>query len=114
MANSMRTDAPRAMCLSTVFLLGSLLAPGGEAEAGDAEAGRAKSKPCVVCHGVDGNSPQPINPKLAGQHEEVLINAMRAYQDKRRVHPVKQALMRPLSDEDIRDLAAYFASQPCR
>jgi cytochrome c553 len=97
------------LCIVTCGLL--LTAP---LHAGDAEAGKAKSKPCAMCHGVDGNSTSPVNPRLAGQYEEALIAAMLAYQEGTRQAQPMQAYMQPLSKQDIEDLAAYYASQPCK
>lgn len=83
----------------------------GTANAGNPEAGKAKSKPCAACHGVDGNSQAPDFPKLAGQHADYLARALHDYKTGAR----KNAIMAPqaanLSKRDIEDLAAYFASQ---
>lgn len=81
---------------------------------GDPQAGKAKSAACAGCHGVDGNSIQPIYPKLAGQHAKYLELAMKAYRSKQRKGG-NTAMMYPmvanLSDQDIKDLAAYFSQQ---
>lgn len=79
--------------------------------AGDPEAGRAKATTCAACHGPDGNSTVAVNPKLAGQHADYLVLAMKAYQDGTRQVPIKQGLMKPLSEQEIEDLAAFYAAQ---
>ena len=80
--------------------------------AGNPEAGKAKSKPCAACHGVDGNSSAPDFPRLAGQNEDYLAKALGDYRRGDR----KNAIMAPqaanLSQRDIADLAAYFSRQP--
>ncbi|MDH3465558.1 MAG: cytochrome c [Gammaproteobacteria bacterium] len=95
-------------------LAASYVAAAGFAQAaGDAEAGKNNSASCAACHGADGNSVIPTNPKLAGQHTEYLVAAMKAYKDGgTRNDPLKKGLMMPLSDQDIENLAAYYSSLP--
>lgn len=81
------------------------------AAAGNPAAGKAKSAACAACHGPDGNSPTPAFPKLAGQNDDYLIHALKAYRSKTRVNAIMNEQAARLSDEDIADLAAYFASQ---
>jgi len=84
------------------------------AHAGDVEAGKAKSATCAACHGADGNSMAPTFPKIAGQGERYLIKQIKDIRDGNRTSG-QVASMKPfvtgLSDEDIADLAAYFAAQ---
>lgn len=81
------------------------------AVAGDAAVGKAKSASCAACHGADGNSPSPGFPKLAGQHESYIAKQLRDYKSGKRVNATMNAMVLPLSEQDIDDLAAYFASQ---
>lgn len=81
------------------------------AVAGDAAVGRAKSATCAACHGPDGNSPSPGFPKLAGQHESYIAKQLREFKSGKRVNATMNAMVLPLSEQDIDDLAAYFASQ---
>lgn len=81
------------------------------AAAGNAAAGKAKSTACASCHGADGNSPSPAFPKLAGQNDDYLVHALKAYRDKTRVNAIMNGQAANLSDQDIADLAAYFSSQ---
>ena len=99
------------MKLLKIVLACALLSGSGVVLAGDAAAGKAKSTTCAACHGADGNSTIPANPRLAGQHENYLVQAMRDYKSGARSNPVMAGMVAPLSDEDIQDLAAYFASQ---
>lgn len=80
--------------------------------AGDAANGQALSATCAACHGPDGNSPLDTNPKLAGQYESYLVQALQAYRSGDRQNPIMAGFAAALSDQDIADLAAYFASQP--
>jgi len=85
----------------------------GAAYAADIEAGRTKSASCMGCHGADGNSPSPLNPSLAGQKEQYLVTTMLDYKNGKRQHSVMQAMLTPLSEDDIRDVAAFYAAQKC-
>ncbi len=83
----------------------------GVALAGDAAAGKAKAAMCASCHGPDGNSPAPAFPKLAGQHEAYLVDAMKQYKSGARKNAMMKPMVDPLSDADIANLAAFYASQ---
>lgn len=78
---------------------------------GDAEAGQGKSAICAACHGMDGNSTVPTWPKLAGQHEQYLARQIRLIKSGDRMVPEMAGITPGLSEQDIDDLAAYFASQ---
>lgn len=96
-----------------VVLLALILAgvaPSGLA-AGDPAAGQQKSATCSACHGPDGNSINPMWPKLAGQHAEYTKKQLEDFQAKRRENAQMSPMAAPLSEQDISDLAAYFASQ---
>lgn len=75
----------------------------------------ADDQGCAACHGGDGNSPegmQPPSPILAGQYADFLYQALRQYQDGRRNNAVMVGQAQNLDDRDMRDLAAFYASQP--
>ena len=78
---------------------------------GDAAAGKQKAVICAACHGVDGNSVNPIWPKLAGQHEVYLAKQIRAFRSGERKDPTMAPMVSLLKEEDIDDVAAYYASQ---
>ena len=78
--------------------------------AADVEAGRQKSASCAGCHGVDGNSPSPANPSVAGQKEQYLVTTMLDYKNGKRQHTLMQAVLTPLSEADINNLSAYTES----
>jgi cytochrome c553 len=66
---------------------------------------------CAACHGVDGNSPIPVNPSLAGQHPGYLYKQLADFKAGRRKNAAMNAIVANLSNDDLRDLAAYFAAQ---
>ncbi|MDR9406683.1 MAG: cytochrome c [Spiribacter sp.] len=90
-----------------------LLAPALSTAQGDIEAGRAKAYTCLGCHGVDGYRnayPSFRVPKLGGQHAAYIVSALKAYQAGDREHVTMQAIAGTLSEEDMQDIAAYFAA----
>ena len=88
------------------------------AQAADLEAGQkiADAPPseqvCAACHGADGNSVASANPSLAGQHAKYLESQLKAFKSGERKNPIMAGLAKPLSRQDIDNLAAYFGSLP--
>ena len=82
--------------------------------AADPAAGAVKAATCGGCHGPDGNSPNPVWPKLAGQQAPYLEKQLRDFQAARRSNPMMSAMAAPLSPQDIVDVASYFSSLPLR
>jgi cytochrome c553 len=79
---------------------------------GDAAAGQAKAAACGACHGPDGNSVNPAWPKLAGQHPQYLAKQYASFKSGDRKDPVMSGQAALLAtDQDVADVAAYFASQ---
>jgi len=99
--------------LNGILIAALLLAalPGTLQAKGDAAAGKAKAQVCEACHGPDGKSIAPIYPNLAGQHESYLVKALADYRAGRRTNAIMAPMAANLSDQDIEDLAAWFASQ---
>lgn len=89
----------------------SLSVAGNALAAGNAAAGKAKSQVCAACHGADGNSMSPDFPKIAGQHEEYLYKQLKQYKSGDRANAIMAGQVAGLSDQDMRDLAAFYASQ---
>ncbi|VAW96064.1 Cytochrome c4 [hydrothermal vent metagenome] len=79
--------------------------------AGDAAVGKGKSQVCAGCHGVDGNATIPNYPKLAGQHANYLVSQMQAFKSGKRNEAIMKGQVANLKEQDMQDLAAYFASQ---
>ena len=82
--------------------------------AGNAEAGAAKSATCGACHGADGMREVPLwtggNSHLAGMDPQRFANALNAYRFGQRFHPMMQFFVLPMSDKDVVDMGAYYAS----
>ena len=78
--------------------------------AGDAAAGRRKALQCQTCHGLDGLSKLPEAPHLAGQPEPYLVKSLNDYRTGTRKHDMMSLVVQPLTDEDVADLAAYYAA----
>lgn len=78
---------------------------------GSVEAGATKAGVCLACHGVNGNSTNPEWPSLAGQGARYLAEQLALFRDGKRTNPVMRPLAMGLSDQDIEDLAAYYAAQ---
>jgi cytochrome c553 len=92
----------------------ALLLAGTTQAAGNAAAGRTKAaQVCAACHGADGGKPTaPENPILAGQHQDYLLKALKDYKAGKRNNAIMKGFAATLSDQDMQDLAAWFASQP--
>jgi cytochrome c553 len=98
--------------LLAVAMLAAVLGMNDAALAeGSAEAGRDKSVVCAACHGPDGNSPNPEWPALAGQHASYTVAQLEAFKDGRRENPLMTPMAMGLSEQDMKDLAAYYESQ---
>jgi len=81
--------------------------------AADVSAGAAKVKQiCQACHGLDGNATIPDYPKLGGQYPDYIAKALRDYKSGARKNPIMAGMAAPLTDADIANVAAYYASQP--
>jgi cytochrome c553 len=109
---SMTVASPALRGLALGGLLAALTFATPALAGGDATAGQTKSAVCAACHGPGGNAPiSPEYPKLAGQHDDYLRNALHDYQKGARKDPVMSAQAANLTPQDILDLAAYFSSQ---
>jgi len=95
--------------LSVSLLLLALIA--GPALAGDAAAGAQKAAICGACHGATGSSVNPEWPNLAGQHESYIVAQLQSFKQATRDNPLMMPNAAALSDQDMQDLAAHFASQ---
>ena len=82
--------------------------------AGDPKAGQLKTSMCAGCHGIPGwRTAYPTVysvPKLGGQHADYIVAALKAYKTGERTHPSMKGIAASLSDQDMEDLAAYYAS----
>lgn len=97
-------------CLIACLFLFSVLPALG----GDPALGKKKSAVCTACHGPAGVSNNPIWPNLAGQKEQYLIKQLKAFKSGERKEPTMLPFITPLSEEDIKNLAAYYSSLSCK
>lgn len=81
---------------------------------GNADAGATKAAVCAACHGPAGNSANPEWPKLAGQHASYVVQQLKMFKSGERKNPVMSPQAAGLSEQDMKDLAAYFAKQPAQ
>lgn len=77
---------------------------------GDPVAGKAKTATCVACHGAAGISSIPMYPNLAGQHAQYIVKQLKAFKDGTRKEPSMSPMAKPLSVQDMEDIAAYYES----
>lgn len=93
------------MCIAMLMVVSPL-------QAQDVEAGKAKAMVCAACHGANGISVIPDYPNLAGQKVKYLESSIKAYRDGERKNPIMSPMASGLTDADIANIAAYFASLP--
>jgi cytochrome c553 len=117
MIRSTRKTVP-ALALAAALaacVAGGAFAPNAMAQ-GDPAKGREKIQACAGCHGIEGyRTAYPevyAVPRIAGQHEAYLAKALQAYKSGERNHPSMRAIASSLSDEDMANLAAYYARAP--
>lgn len=94
----------------TILCAAAIATAATTASAGDPVAGKAKSVACAGCHGADGMAPVPTYPNLAGQNEAYIISTLKGFRDGTRKNAMMSPMAKPLSDSDIENLAAYYAS----
>ncbi len=80
------------------------------ATAANLQAGKSKAYACTACHELDGSSQRPDAPHIGGQVEPYLAEQLHLFKNGKRQHPVMNVVAQGLSDEDIEDLAAWFAA----
>jgi len=78
---------------------------------GDATAGQGKAAVCGACHGMDGNSTDPANPRLAGQSEQYIAAQLAEFKSGKRNNPIMMGFASALSEQDMHDIGAYFATK---
>ena len=78
---------------------------------GDAAVGRSKAAICATCHGAEGNSGLPMNPKLAGQNATYITKQLMDYKSGVRSNQTMSAMVLNLSEQDMQDISAWYSSQ---
>jgi cytochrome c553 len=94
---------------ASVAILALFAAFGIAHAAGDPEAGKAKAATCAGCHGANGEGVAP-NPPLAGLSEDQIVQALQDYKSGKRANPLMKSLAGTLSDQDMSNIGAYYAS----
>lgn len=110
--------AARAAALTAVFALAAwAAAPAFAAEAAkpafkpDMARAQKLAETCVACHAADGTRGLPANPILQGQHADYLFKQLSEFKSGKRVNPIMQGMVAPLSEEDMKHLAAFYAGK---
>ena len=111
MNDGSRMKMKNTMIKNSLLALLLMSLPLAVAAKGDPASGKEKAKVCEACHGLDGKSVDASYPNLAGQHASYLQKSLADYRSGRRTNPVMAGMAGPLTDEDIKDLAAWYASQ---
>ena len=101
------------MNLRKITIAFSLLAlvPTLATAAGDPAQGKEKSAVCQACHGATGIAVHSIYPNLAGQHQDYLVRSLEGFRDGSRPNAIMSGFAAGLSDSDIEDISAWYASQ---
>lgn len=105
------------VAIAAGFVANSVSFAQSQSRVGDRERGKALSNTCLGCHGIPGYKnayPNYSVPKLEGQHPEYLVSALQAYRAGERSHITMHAQASSLSDQDMADIAAYFANEPLK
>ena len=104
----MKKQVLLSTAIAAIFVIGGYV--GSAMAEGDAAAGKAKAAGCAGCHGAIGQGVKP-NPALAGKSEGEIVQALKDYKSGKRANPVMKSLSTPLSDQDMANLGAFYASQ---
>jgi cytochrome c553 len=104
--------------LTTIAVCALLGVAGSAQAAGNPDAGKQKATTvCAACHGPTGVSSVPTYPNLCGQKAEYLVSSMQAYKEGQRsgsMAAIMAPMAKPLTDQEIQDVAAYYSNQPCK
>lgn len=106
-----------ALLLSSLMLAATAHAnePAGDPAKPDlAKGGAISSQVCAACHTADGSRGSPANPILQGQHAEYLAKQLTEFKSGKRKNPVMSGMAAPLSDDDVRNVAAFYASKAAK
>ena len=105
------TDAVEAAPVAEVATPVAPAVDTGPAKAGDPVVGQTKAGACAACHGVDGNSIDPQYPSIAGQHELYIARQLKLFKSGERMNPIMVGMATPLTEQDMRDIGAYYSTQ---
>jgi cytochrome c553 len=100
----------KALVPVLLLLLGSTHGTAETTDSALIEAGRSKAAACMACHGVEGVSNNDLWPNLAGQRRLYLVKATKDYRDGHRQDVMMTPMAKPLSDQDIEEISAFYSS----
>ncbi len=107
----MKRIVTQVLTYATIWMVYNTVAIADQNAIGNIEAGRTKSAACAGCHMPDGNAVNPEWPKIAGQMPSYLVSQLKAFKNGERENTTMVPFVKPLSSQDIEDIAAFFASQ---
>jgi len=81
------------------------------ANASPAKSGAEVASQCVACHGEDGNSPTPNFPRIAGQHADYMLHALKSYKNGDRKNAIMAGIVAALNEEEMKNVSAFYAGQ---
>ena len=112
----LRMIAPLASVgVAALFSVGTALAATPAAtRAPDLAKGQATAAVCAACHTADGSRGSPANPILAGQHPEYLVKQLQEFKSGKRKNAIMAGFAATLSDDDMRNVAAFYASKTAK
>lgn len=99
------------LALSTLLIGPALAADAKGPAKPDLAKGQEKAATCMACHTADGTRGSPANPILQGQHAEYLVKQLTEFKSGKRQNPVMSGMAAPLTEEDMRNIAAFYASK---
>ena len=99
------------MKINYLAIISLLLLATNSSYAADPAKGKTLAASCAACHGADGNSVNPVWPKIAGQHAEYIFKQLKDFKDGVRVNAQMAPMVAALSEEDMADIAAHFSTQ---
>ncbi|HZN48922.1 MAG TPA: c-type cytochrome [Ramlibacter sp.] len=110
------TATPQASASAPAAATAAPSAPAAAAPAKpDVAAGQAKfTAVCAACHGADGNSGTPANPRLSQQHDAYIVKQLQEFKSGKRPNPIMQGFAAQLSEQDMRNIAAYLVTQKAK
>jgi cytochrome c553 len=103
-----------AALVAALFMAPALAAESQPAAKPDPAKGQASAAACMACHTADGTRGAPANPILQGQHPEYLAKQLHEFKSGKRKNPIMQGMAAPLSEDDIRNVAAFYAGKEAK
>lgn len=103
-----------ALSLSALISLSAVAAETKASAKPDLAKGQEKAQTCVACHTADGSRGIPANPILQGQHAEYIVKQLTEFKAGKRANPIMSGMAAPLTDDDMKNVAAFYASKQAK